>query len=40
MPNGKIYDSTSSNYVSPGTDRVIFTSSGTYCAYVVPPSTN
>ncbi|KIP04074.1 hypothetical protein PHLGIDRAFT_76528 [Phlebiopsis gigantea 11061_1 CR5-6] len=34
MPNGKIYDSTSSNYVSPGTDRVIFTASGTYCAVV------
>lgn len=34
MPNGEIYTSTSSNYVSPGTDRVIFTSSGTYCAYV------
>lgn len=34
LPNGKIYDSTSSNYVSPGTDRVIFTASGTYCAVV------
>lgn len=34
MPNGEIYTSTSSNYVSPGTDRVIFTSSGTYCACV------
>ncbi|TCD68871.1 hypothetical protein EIP91_009586 [Steccherinum ochraceum] len=34
MPTGKIYTSTSSNYQSPGTDRVIFTSSGTYCAVV------
>ncbi|THH30552.1 hypothetical protein EUX98_g3637 [Antrodiella citrinella] len=34
MPNGEIYTSTSSDYQSPGTDRVIFTSSGTYCAVV------
>ncbi|KAF8317478.1 Ribonuclease/ribotoxin [Clavulina sp. PMI_390] len=34
LPSGKIYTSTSSNYQSPGTDRVIFTSSGTYCATV------
>ncbi|KAI0337974.1 Ribonuclease/ribotoxin [Trametopsis cervina] len=34
MPDGSIYTSTSSHYVSPGTDRVIFTASGTYCAVV------
>ncbi|KAI5117933.1 hypothetical protein M0805_009441 [Coniferiporia weirii] len=34
MPDGSIYTSSSSNYVSPGTDRVIFTASGTYCAVV------
>ncbi|KAH8110878.1 ustilago Sphaerogena ribonuclease U2 complexed with adenosine 2'-Monophosphate [Phellopilus nigrolimitatus] len=34
MPDGSIYTSSSSNYVSPGTDRVIFTESGTYCAVV------
>ncbi|KAL5521038.1 hypothetical protein ACEPAG_8960 [Sanghuangporus baumii] len=34
MPDGSIYTSTSSHYVSPGTDRVIFTESGTYCAVV------
>ncbi|EKM53271.1 uncharacterized protein PHACADRAFT_259503 [Phanerochaete carnosa HHB-10118-sp] len=34
MPNGEIYTSSSSNYVSPGTDRVVFTSDGTYCAVV------
>ena len=32
MPNGEIYTSSSSDYQSPGTDRVIFTESGTYCA--------
>ncbi|PAV18076.1 Ribonuclease ribotoxin [Pyrrhoderma noxium] len=34
MPDGSIYYSTSNNYVSPGTDRVVFTESGTYCAVV------
>ncbi|EJD07848.1 ustilago Sphaerogena ribonuclease U2 complexed with adenosine 2'-Monophosphate [Fomitiporia mediterranea MF3/22] len=34
MPDGSIYTSTSSHYVSPGTDRVVFTESGTYCAVV------
>ncbi|KZS93715.1 ustilago Sphaerogena ribonuclease U2 complexed with adenosine 2'-Monophosphate [Sistotremastrum niveocremeum HHB9708] len=34
VPGGAIYKSTSSHYVSPGTDRVIFTGSGTYCAVV------
>ena len=34
MPDGSIYTSTSSHYKSPGTDRVIFTKQGTYCAWV------
>ncbi|KZV93953.1 Ribonuclease/ribotoxin [Exidia glandulosa HHB12029] len=34
MPNGTIYTSTPSHYVSPGTDRVVFTGSGAYCAVV------
>ncbi|KAI0690272.1 Ribonuclease/ribotoxin [Cytidiella melzeri] len=34
VPGGSIYTSSSSDYVSPGTDRVIFTESGTYCAVV------
>ena len=37
MPNGEIYESTPDNYVSPGTDRVVFTADGTYCAYVPVP---
>lgn len=32
MPDGSIYTSTPSHYRSPGTDRVVFTESGTYCA--------
>ena len=35
MPGGKIYTSPSNDYQSPGTDRVVFTGSGTYCAYVI-----
>ncbi|KAI0796452.1 Ribonuclease/ribotoxin [Irpex lacteus] len=34
LPSGAIYTSSESNYQSPGTDRVIFTKSGTYCAVV------
>jgi hypothetical protein len=34
MPDGSIYDSTPDNYVSPGTDRVIFMDEGSYCAVV------
>ena len=34
MPGGAIYTSSDSDYQSPGTDRVVFTESGTYCAYV------
>ncbi|KAF7978717.1 hypothetical protein HWV62_45001 [Athelia sp. TMB] len=34
VPGGAIYLSPSDNYQSPGTDRVIFTELGTYCAVV------
>ncbi|KZP08650.1 Ribonuclease/ribotoxin [Athelia psychrophila] len=34
VPGGGVYTSTSSDYTSPGTDRVIFTGSGVYCATV------
>ncbi|KAF8299649.1 Ribonuclease/ribotoxin [Clavulina sp. PMI_390] len=34
MPDGSIYTSSSDDYQSPGTDRVIFTDDGTYCATV------
>ena len=32
MPDGSIYTSSEDDYQSPGTDRVIFTEDGTYCA--------
>ena len=34
VPGGAIYLSPSDDYQSPGTDRVIFTELGTYCAVV------
>ncbi|KLO18305.1 ustilago Sphaerogena ribonuclease U2 complexed with adenosine 2'-Monophosphate [Schizopora paradoxa] len=34
VPGGAIYTSSNSDYQSPGTDRVVFTESGTYCAVV------
>ncbi|TDL19072.1 Ribonuclease/ribotoxin [Rickenella mellea] len=34
VPGGTIYTSPPNQYHSPGTDRVIFTQSGTYCAVV------
>jgi hypothetical protein len=32
VPGGAIYTSPPNDYHSPGTDRVVFTGSGTYCA--------
>jgi len=34
VPGGAIYTSPPNDYHSPGTDRVVFTGSGTYCAVV------
>ncbi len=36
LPDGYVYTSPSNDYQSPGTDRVIFSTNCTYCAYGPP----